>query len=125
MEYIDRVWNQGDVAALNDLTDPGFTYHLGEQAPRSRDGMRQFLSGTRSAFPDWRVEVADIIAEGGLVAVRWLGTVTHEGPFHGIAPTGRRIRVSGMNLYRIVEGKVAQEWEQTDSLSMLQQLGAL
>ena len=87
--------------------------------------MRQFLAVTRLAFPDWRVDISAMLIDKGMAAVRWVGTVTHQGDFHGIRPTGRQIHVSGINLYRITDGKVAEEWEQTDTLSMLRQLGAL
>jgi predicted ester cyclase len=59
------------------------------------------------------------------VAVRWRGEATHLGAFQGLPPTGRRITVNGINLYRVHAGKVVEEWEQTDSLGMLRQLGAL
>ncbi len=124
-EYIEKVWNRGDGAALDELTTPSFTYSLGQQPPRDRESMKQFLAITRSAFPDWRVEAADIIIEHDTAAVRWFGTATHQGSFHGIRPTGRQVRISGINIYRILGGKIAEEWEQTDSLGLLQQLGAL
>ncbi len=124
-EYIAWVWNQGDPTALEELTAPSFSYRLGDQPPRDRKAMREFLESTRTAFPDWRVDIADLVLGEELVAVRWVGTVTHQGPFYGIPPTGRRIRVSGINLYRIADGRVYEEWEQTDSLSMLRQLGVL
>ena len=122
-QYIETVWNQADLTALNDLTTPVFTYHLGGQPERDRDGMRQFIEMTHTAFPDWRVQIIDIMAEGDRVAVQWEGQVTHQGSFHGIPPTGKQVSVSGINIYHIVEGKVATEWEQTDSLGLLQQLG--
>jgi steroid delta-isomerase-like uncharacterized protein len=121
--YIEKVWNQADLAALDDLTAPAFTYHLGGQPKRDRAGMRQFIEMAHTAFPDWRVQIIDLIAEGDRVAVRWNGQVTHRGDFHGIPPTGKQVVVSGINIYHIVEGKVATEWEQTDSLGLLQQLG--
>jgi steroid delta-isomerase-like uncharacterized protein len=124
-DYIDRVWNRGDQPALEDLTTASFRYHLGGQPPRDRGGMGEFLQAMRSAFPDWRVEVVEMVVDGDRVAVRWTGRVTHEGSFHGIPPTGRRIIVSGINMYRVENGKIAEEWEQTDSLGMLQQLGVL
>ena len=159
--YIEDVWNQGNLTALADLTTPDFTYHLGGQPPRDRSAMAKFLAGTREAFPDWHVDIEDMVgqdsgdnpgdnrgedhgedfgenhgedrsarvgAETGdkpLVAVRWTGTVTHLGPFHGAPATGRRISVSGINVYRLRDGKIAQEWEQMDSLGMLAQLGLL
>ncbi len=124
-DYIDRVWNSGDAAALESLTTPDFRYHLAEQPPLDRAGMRQLLASTRAAFPDWQVQAEEVVAESEFVAVRWSGTATHSGPFHGIPPTGRRIRVSGINVFRTHDGKIAEEWEQTDTIGMLRQMGAL
>jgi steroid delta-isomerase-like uncharacterized protein len=121
--YIEEVWNAADPVALDELTTPDFTYGLGGQPGRDRAGMRAFLTTMRTAFPDWRVRVVTAIAEGDTVAVRWDGEVTHRGDFHGIAPTSRRVQVSGINLYRLVGDKIAAEWEQTDSLGLLRQLG--
>ncbi len=121
--YIDQVWNGGDVVALEELTVPDFTYSLAGQPPKDRTSMVGFLRETRTAFPDWRVEIDDLIVEGGLAAVRWHGKVTHRGPFRGIPATGRVIDVSGINVYRVSDGRIAAEWEQTDSLGMLMQLG--
>lgn len=121
--YIDSVWNRGDISALRQLTTPGFRYFLGGQPGRSVSEMAEFLSLTRTAFPDWRVVISTIIAEGEHVAVRWSGRVTHEGEFHGIPATGRQIDVSGINVYQIEGGKIAAEWEQMDSIGLLRQLG--
>jgi steroid delta-isomerase-like uncharacterized protein len=123
--YIERVWNRGDLASLESLTTPDFGYHLGSQAPRDRHALGEFITATRVAFPDWTVEVEQTIVDGTKVAVRWRGRVTHLGPFRGLPPTGRTITVTGMNVYNIREGRVSAEWEQTDSLGMLQQLGVL
>lgn len=122
-EYIEAVWNQGNLAALERLTSPGFTYVLAGQEPRDRSGMREFLEMTRAAFPDWRAVVLDMVTEGDMVAVRWEGRVTHGGTFHGIPATGRQVAVSGINMYRIADGRIAAEWEQMDSLGLLRQLG--
>jgi steroid delta-isomerase-like uncharacterized protein len=124
-KYIEEVWNNLDLGALNDLTTTGYTYHFGSQPPRDKAAPQQFLQSVHLAFPDWRVQIQVIIAESDTVAVRWKGSVTHEGVFHGIPPTGKKISVSGINIYQIDEGKIAREWEQMDSLSMLQQLGVL
>jgi steroid delta-isomerase-like uncharacterized protein len=123
--YIQRVWNEGDATALDELATHDFRYHLGGQAPRDAAGMRQFLEGVRTAFPDWRVEIDDLVADETSAAARWHGRVTHRGVFQGLPPTGRTANVSGINVYRLVGGKIAAEWEQMDSLGLLQQLGVL
>lgn len=123
--YIDRVWNAGDLQALRELTTPDFCYTLGGQPPLGLEGMAHFLQLVRGGFPDWHVEIVDSLGDGSLVAARWQGHATHQGEFRGLAATGRRIAVCGMNFYQIADGKIAAEWEQMDSLGMLQQLGAL
>lgn len=124
-EYIEKVWNKGDLAALDELTTPDFVYHLGGQPPRDLEGMQQFITMTHDAFPDWRVGINSIVVEGSQVAARWSGEATHDGPFYGAPPTGKQVTVSGINFYRIENGKVAEEWEQTDTLGMLGQMGML
>jgi steroid delta-isomerase-like uncharacterized protein len=122
-EYVESVWNQGDIQALRRLTSPEFQYHLGGQPPRDRSGMEDFVAATHRAFPDWRVDILTTVAQGDHVAVRWSGTVTHGGEFHGIPASGNRITVGGINLYRIAQGRVDAEWEQMDTIGMLRQLG--
>ena len=123
--YIDRVWNAGDLKALDELTTSNFRYTLGGQPSIDLEGMTHFLQAVRGGFPDWHVEVVALLSEGSLVAARWQGHATHQGEFRGLAATGRRIAVCGMNFYHIVEGKIASEWEQMDSLGMLQQMGVM
>lgn len=124
-QYIEKVWNNGDLTAFQNFTTASFTYQLGGQPARDRLSMQQFIGMIRAAFPDWRVAIIEMIAENDHVAVRWQGQVTHEGLFYGLSPTGKHINVSGMNIYRVVGNKIDAEWEQTDTLGMLQQLGAL
>lgn len=123
LEYIESVWNQGDEHALESLTAPGFTYYLGGQPGRDRTEMAAFLDQIRRAFPDWRVTATAVVAAGDQVAVRWTGTVTHGGEFRGIPATGNRIDVSGINMYRVEDGRIVAEWEQMDSVGMLRQMG--
>ena len=123
--YIEEVWNGGSLLALERLTSEGFAYHLGGQPPQDRQAMGQFLQMVHSAFPDWHVEIEEMVADETLVCARWQGPATHKGPFHGIPPTGKSVKVSGMNLYQIEDGRIVKEWEQMDSLGMLMQLGVL
>jgi len=123
--YLEAVWNEADPNAFEALTSPDFAYHLAGQPPRDGAATLEFLRDLRIAFPDWHVEIRNVVASEGSVAIRWSGSATHEGPFHGIEPTGRRIEVSGISLYTIENGRIAAEWEQMDSLGLLHQLGGL
>ena len=103
--YVDEVWNQANLTALDALTLPAFVYRLGGQPARDRAALAEFIRSTHAAFPDWRVEIVNLIAEGNRAMARWFGEGTHAGPFRGIPPTGRRIVVTGINVYEVSEGR--------------------
>jgi predicted ester cyclase len=83
------------------------------------------LGGLVAAFPDLRIEIAELSAAGDTVAFRWLGRGTHSGPLAGLAPTGRAVEFEGLIVDHLQGGKVVRRWEQYDRLGLLQQLGAV
>ncbi|QBD78151.1 ester cyclase [Ktedonosporobacter rubrisoli] len=125
LDYVERVWNGGNETALDELTTPTFRYWMGSQPGRDHAQMRQLIRMLHTAFPDWSVKVVEIVAEENTVVIRWEGNVTHLGTYQGIPATGKQIAVNGINMYHIIGGKVATEWEQTHVLGWLQQMGVL
>jgi steroid delta-isomerase-like uncharacterized protein len=89
------------------------------------EGVKEFISTYRTAFPDARIRVEEQLAEGDLVATRWSGRGTHEGELMGIEPTGRRVSVSGLTISRLEGGKIVEEFQNWDTFGMLQQLDAI
>jgi steroid delta-isomerase-like uncharacterized protein len=89
------------------------------------EGVKEFISTYRAAFPDARIRVEEQLAEGDLVATRWSGRGTHEGELMGISPTGRRVSVSGLTISRLEGGKIVEEFQNWDTFGMLQQLDAI
>lgn len=98
----------------------------GPQAPpaEGRDGVRERV-GLYQESVDGHWEVQDIFSVGDRVAARWTGTGTHRGELMGIDPTGRPIEVEAISLFRIADGKIAEEWTVWDALGLLQQVGAV
>lgn len=96
-------------------------------APRTLDvaGYRENLSAFLDAFPDSRFLIDDVIAEGDRAAVRHRFQGTHLAEFQGVPATGRLVTVSGIAVFRMVDGKVAETWLNADSLGLWQQLGAV
>lgn len=90
---------------------------------RGREGFRGFMSVFFSAFPEQSVQVHRVIAEGDRVAVHHTHHATHGGDFLGLPPTGKRVTVTGIEIFRIENGKIAEMWHQDDLLSLMQQLG--
>jgi predicted ester cyclase len=78
-----------------------------------------------SAFPDVKVSVDDLVAENDKVTLRWSSEGTHSGELNGIAPTKRRVAMTGIAIYRFDEGRIVEAWNNSDSLGMLRQLGVV
>jgi predicted ester cyclase len=87
--------------------------------------MKMVVSVFGGSFGGWNVIIEDQIAEGDKVATRWTASATHTGPLMGMPPTGKAIRVTGVNVARFAEGKIIESWSNFDMLSLLQQLGAI
>jgi steroid delta-isomerase-like uncharacterized protein len=89
------------------------------------EGVKEFISSYRGAFPDARITVEDQLAEGDLVATRWSGRGTHEGELMGVEPTGKQVTVSGLTISRLENGKIVEEFQNWDNFGLMQQLGAV
>ncbi|MDQ3657276.1 MAG: ester cyclase, partial [Chloroflexota bacterium] len=79
----------------------------------------------RAAFPDLTVSIEEVLTDGDLVAVRYTRTGTHQGEYLGIPATGVAASWTGINVYRIECGRIAESWNETDNLELLRQLGAM
>jgi ketosteroid isomerase-like protein len=78
-----------------------------------------------SVWGGWHVKVEEMIAEGDRVMVRWSSRGTHLGESHGLPPTGKQVTNSGINIFRVADGKIAEVWDIFDRLWLWQQLGVL
>ena len=76
-------------------------------------------------FSGWNITLEDQIAEGDKVATRWAASATHTGPLMGMPPTGKKVRVTGVNVARFAAGKIAESWFNFDMLTLLRQVGAI
>ena len=79
----------------------------------------------RSVFPDYHAELHEILVDGDLVVARLMVSGTHRGDFMGIPPTGDRVTMEAIHIYRFSEGKLAEHWVARDDLGMMRQLGVV
>jgi steroid delta-isomerase-like uncharacterized protein len=124
---VDVVWNRGDFSGLAEFMSQDFVVHTSTMGGdiHGPEGVCQYFGALRAAFPDMHFTVEDQIAEGDRVVTRWVAQGTHSGAFQGIAPTGRKCVVSGIDIDRFVDGRAVECWTRIDELGMLQQIGAL
>ena len=120
----ERIVNQRDLDAIEETYAPDFVWHEPDQDIRGYEQGRQFASTFFDAFPDINITVEDAIAEGDQVATRYTIRGTHRGETEEFgSPTERQMELEGITIHRIEGGKIAEEWERYDNLSVMQQLG--
>jgi steroid delta-isomerase-like uncharacterized protein len=122
LRYFDA-WERCDLDALPDLVTPDVIDHAAYDGQAAGiDGYREFFRYWQAAFPGFRAEVHDLIAEGDCVVARWSFHGTHQGEYAGIPATGREVSFRAVSIARIENGRVAEEWYLADELALLDQL---
>ncbi len=117
--------NQGNLTAFFELFTPDFVLHNGSMTIQGLEAFKPLEAMLLTALPDIHYTVEDLVAEGDKVAVRLTVTGTHRGVSMGISPTGKHTTVTESAISRIVGGKIAEHWSETDMLGLLQQLGVI
>jgi len=123
--FIEEVFNRGRLDVIDELVAGDAVEH--ESLPiatgEMRTDLRTWLTELRAAFPDYHVELDDVIAEGDRVATRGRITGTNTGSFLGMPPTGRPICVDAIDIIRIEDGCIVEHWGIADGQAMARQLG--
>jgi predicted ester cyclase len=111
----DELWNHtGNLDAAGELF-----------APEQAEAAWQEAADFRRGFPDVRSTIEDLIAEGDRVAARWKSRATHLGEYAGVPPTGKEVEFTGISVYRIEGGRIAESWTVEDELGLMRQIGAV
>jgi predicted ester cyclase len=111
----EELWNHtGELDTAEQLFAAGQAEPAKHQAAHFRGG-----------FPDVISTIEDLIAEGDKVVARWRSRATHRGEYMGIAPSGKEVEFTGISIYRIEEGKIAESWTVEDQLGLMAQIGAV
>ena len=120
-----RSWESvGAPDTLDEVYTSDVVWHMPDQEVRGIEEAKQFVDMFKSAFPDMQATVEDVVAEGDKAVTRVTMRGTHQGEVEEFGPpTGRRVEVQGITIHRIEDGKIAEEGNSYDNMSMLQQLG--
>jgi predicted ester cyclase len=120
--FFEEAWNQRKLDVIDEVFAPTVVFN---GQPVALETIKQSLAGRRAAFPDIQVTVEDQAAEGDKVSTRRTWRGTHQGPYRGIAPTGKRVTWTQISIVRLSEGKIVEDWAVSDELGLLQQLGCV
>jgi predicted ester cyclase len=111
---VDEVYSQGNVAAVDRYYAPDWVLHdAPPNAGGSRQALKDVLGVIRGGFPDSRASIELILAEGDLVASRIRAEGTHTREYFGVAPTGKRVTLTQLNVDRVRDGRIVESWSES------------
>ena len=128
---LEQIWvdglNRGDVSAADEAFAADAMIHInGSPKPSlSLAEFKEMAKGLLASFPDIHFTIEDQVVAGDKVTTRWVAEGTNTGPLGDIPATGKGVRFNGLILDKVVDGKVAERWEQWDQVGMMQQLGLI
>jgi steroid delta-isomerase-like uncharacterized protein len=123
--WFREVWNEGRVQTIYDLLDENVV-GIGQDQPGVEiHGPADFVAlfnRLHGAFPDIKITVDDTVAADDKVVARWSAVMTHTGDHLGIPATNRQVRITGITIAQIKDGKIIRGWDNWDQLALMQQL---
>jgi steroid delta-isomerase-like uncharacterized protein len=120
---LEEMLGRGRIEENEAIYSPDYVSHGSRDIGRAED--RETTKGWRQAFPDLRVHIDKILAEGDLVSVRFIAEGTNTASGLGLPATGKSIRIVGTTILRIVDGKILEEWPSFNQLDLMRQLGLM
>ena len=127
LRLYDEVWNKRHIQVVNELLSPSHAIqgnHLLESGV-GPEAYKLVVAGFLRGFPDLRFRVEDLVEEDGKVVAFWTISGTHQGEFHGVPATGKKIIVEGITISNLANGKILDSIVSWDVLGLMQQLGAI
>ena len=122
-----RSWeivSQRNADLIEEFYSPDLVWHEPDQDIQGLEEAKQYIGMYKTAFSDLRATVEDVIAEGDKAVTRWTIRGTHQGEIEEFGPpTGRQVEFKGITIHRIEDGKIVEDWDSYDNLSIMQQLG--
>ena len=114
--FIEGFLNTGNPDIADEVFAADYIDHTSSNPELAgRENIKRFAEEWLAAFPDSHSVVEDVVAEGDKVASRWTTSATHQGQFRGVSPTGERVEVEAIGIFRIAEGRVVESWDKYDT----------
>lgn len=129
--FVEELWNGRRLEIADQIFSENCVTHqlrsggLDEPAHRGPREMKEHVSGWLMSFPDLRFNIEQMFAEQDRVVSQLVMEGTHQGPWMGISPTGKRLQIRMITIHRIADGKIVEDWVLVESLGLFQQLGAV
>jgi steroid delta-isomerase-like uncharacterized protein len=123
------LFKKGDLSVTDQILTPDFVNHgagIPPELAQGPEGAKRFAQAIRTGFGnEINITHDDVIVHGDRIVIRWTSSGTHKGDLLGVPATGKPIKITGIDIFRVQDGKLAELWQNWDQLQMLQQIGAV
>lgn len=114
----------GHLHVIDEIVSPEFEFHY-PNMPSGLEGLKAIVRKNNDTFTDWSFKIHQLLAEGDRVVAQWSATGIHAKSFLGEPPTQKKVKLQGISIYQIKDGKIYKDWVEPDNLDFLTQLGIL
>ena len=122
--FLQEVFNEGRLDKL-ELLSPSYVFHDAPPGtPKGPEAIKQVVTMFRGAFPDLKITIEEMVAEGDKVCARATTRGTHQGPIFGIPATEKAVTMTGLTMVTITDGRLVESWVKNDVMGLMKQLGA-
>lgn len=123
--FLQEVFNEGRLDKVDELVSPEYVFHDAPPGtPQGPEAIRQVVTMFRNAFPDLKITIEEMVAEGDKVCVRATTRGTHRGTLFGVPATNKAVTMTGLTMVTITDGRVVESWVKNDVMGLMKQLGA-
>ena len=124
-EFLEEVFNKGRLDKLDEFLGPEYVFRDAPPGtPEGPEAIKQVVSMFRSAFPDLKITIEELVAEGDKVCARFTTRGTHQGVLFGVPATGKAVTMKGLTMVRIADGRLVESWVKNDIMGLMSQLNA-
>lgn len=125
--FREEIWTDLNIA--DGICDDDAVFHINDsltpELEKGPAGLKRLVNTYLTAFPDASCKIDELVVEGDKVIARWTGGGTHQGSLGEIAPTGKQVKITGIEIHHIVGGKIKETWMNWDALGLLKQIGVI
>ncbi len=112
--FIHEIWEDQRLDVLSEVVKEDATLYFGEDILTGIEAIREFIGAVHTAFPDLSYEIADLFIDGDKIAMRFIGSASHQGDYDGKAATGEKVSYEGLAIFHMEGNRIAEGWSQSD-----------
>lgn len=125
IRFLKEIWENGEIDVVDEIVAKDHVHHLSRSDRHGPDGVKQLVTWFRVFLPDLQIVINDLIAEEDKVMAYITFSGTDQGGYFDNPPSGNPVKYTGIDIFRLADGKIVERWGIVDTITMMHQVGAI